>query len=198
MNYSFEEETSNILSASELNGLIQRNEEPPNINPHDFNKSNETLNLAYTDFEENKVKILFIKDKEITKEEVIEVESSIKEVSDFEKGLEFLFDGKYLALPQGLIFETQTGEKVDIAERGDILSYAWDKEDKLVVVFGEEYGEGLKLELMLFDDELNKVDTLTTLAPQPEIGTPWELVVTSHDDKWLIGIDGEIYSFEFE
>jgi len=195
MHYCFEEqEPTKIVPASELSGLIHNDEEVPSISMHAFNIANDTLELAYVDFDENIIKVLSLED-EFEEEKIIDVKTKIKETLYNE--LEFLFNGKYLALRQGLIIETETGEKVDFNNEAAILSYAWNREDRLVVLTGEEYGEGYKLDFKQFDKNLNKIETLSTLAPEKEYGTGKGVEITSHKDKWLFGIDGEIYAFKF-
>ncbi len=194
MHYCFEEqEPTKNVPASELSGLIQKNEEIPSINMHAFNIVNDSLQLAYVDFDENIIKVLSLEDE--VEEKVIDVETKIKET--WYNELDILFNGKYLALRQGLIIETETGEKVGFGNEGDILSYAWNREDRLVVLTGEEYGEGYELEFKLLDSDLEEIETLSTLAPEPEI-TKKGFEVTSYNGKWLFGMDGEIYYFDFK
>jgi len=199
MYYSFEtQEPTEIVPVSELRGLIQKNEDIPAINLHAFNIQDDTLQLAYVDLDENKIITFSLEDK--IEKKIIDVETEIKDIMFRERWgneLDYLFNGKYLALRPGLIIETQTGEKVDFGTEKDVLAYAWNREDRLVVLLGEKYGDGYNLEFKLFDNELKEIETLSTFAPEPgyyAIG----FEVTSHNDKWLFGIDGEVYSFKFE
>jgi len=75
------------------------------------------LQLAYVDFDGNNLKILSIKDE--VEKKVIELETEIKET--WHNKLDFLLDGKYLALRQGLIIETQTGETLEFGGKVEIL-----------------------------------------------------------------------------
>ena len=191
MSYSFEEQAPmKVLPATELSGLIQNKERRHSINPHAFQITSENSQLAYVDYDENSIKVLCLEKQ--TEEKEIKIETTIKENLDFGNQLEFLLDGNFLALRQGLIIETQTGNKIDFDDKGDILSYACDRDERLIIVVGREYGEGYKLELKQFDNELNKMESLSTLAPNID-----NVEVAAHKDKWLIGIDGKVYSFEF-
>ena len=191
MSYSFEEqEPMKILPTTELSGLIQNNEGRSTINPHAFNITNETSQIAYVDYGENSIKVFCLEKQ--TEEKEVKLETTLKEKLDFGNQLEFLLDGNFLALRQGLIIETQTGNKIDFDDEGDILSYACDGDERLIIVVGKEYGEGYKLELKLFNNELEKKDSLSTLAPNID-----NVEVATHKAEWLIGIDSEVYYLEF-
>jgi len=192
--YCFEEqEPTKIAPASELKGLIRKNDQIPRVNLHAFYLSNGVKELAYVDYDENNINILFIED-EIGKD-VIEVETEIKDI--WHNKLDFLLDGQYLALRQGLIIDTQTGEKVEFAAEGDIIAYDCNREGKLVVLLGNKYGEGYKLKFMLLNSDLEVIETLSTLAPEPKLSIYDWIEITGHHNKWLLSIDGEVYSFDF-
>ncbi len=194
MYYCFEEqEPTKIVPASELKGLIQKNDEIPSVVLHAFYLDNYVLQLAYVDSDENSINILFIEDE--VEKDVIEVETEIKEI--WHNKLDFLLDGQYLALRQGLIIETQAGEEVEFATEGDIIAYDCNREDRLVVLLGKKYGEGYKLKFKLLNSDLEVIETLFTLAPEPEHSIYDWVEITSHNDKWLFSIDGEVYSFDF-
>ena len=192
--YCFEEqEPIKIVPASELKGLIQKNDEIPSVNLHAFYLHNGAMQLAYVDYDENSINILFIEDE--IGQDVIEVEPEIKDI--WHNKLDFLLDGQYLALRQGLIIDTQTGEKVEFAAEGDIIAYDCNREGKLVVLLGNKYGEGYKLKFMLLNSDLEVIETLSTLAPEPKLSIYDWIEITGHHNKWLLSIDGEVYSFDF-
>ncbi len=68
----------------------------------------------------------------------------------------------------------------------------------MVVLLGEKYGEGYKLKFKLLNSDLEEIETLSTLAPEPKHSYYEWVEVANHHNKWLLSIDGEVYSFGFK
>ena len=104
----------------------------------------------------------------------------------------------FLALPMTGCAPTEYDIEAEVnpEEAGEVTGAGTYEENEEVILKAEPE-EGYELEFKLLDSNLEEIETLSTLAPEPKI-TRKGVEVTSHNDKWLFGINGKVYSFDFK
>ncbi|EEG77326.1 hypothetical protein [Dethiobacter alkaliphilus] len=188
--YSFAKKQAEIiLPATELTGLIM-GEDVKSIAPHAISVNGRGRRLAY--LEDEKIKIVSFNDN--AEEKTLDTEAAT-EITD----LEFLFNGQYIALNGGAnIFNVDTGEVTELKGEGRYISYAWNDQEELLVLFVQEDDVGDNLELRLYNSELESINQLTTYSPATnavvtDLGGKWGLMIMEEEEY-----RGVIYSFVFK
>ncbi len=184
--YSLEDRVSRqLLSRSDLQGLFQGDR----LSPHAFQISEQNDLLAYLDQEEE----LIIVDLE---GDIEQPETAVVIQAEDTEVLEYIFDGKYLAMHSErlalvygggnlLLYNPETSELVRLEDM--LYSYAYNEEHQLLVLTDRSYDSGRMLKL--YDEDLSLVKSVNVPGNFSEVF--WL------GDQWGALLFDTLYSLDF-